>query len=290
MAQTPMNTPAISSLRVLALAAGMALLPCVLPAQLLFRSGFDGAAGAAGTFAGWQTDPAGQFSGWTGSNRRYGSYGMGTQLTYGQYQGGRVRQEAGPSFSIGSNLTTRWWGFSVMIPSDYPVVASPDDTIIHQVKQGAARGYDAGEGPKSPFIDLRVRGSQFVLLTRMDPNANSRNGGAGDGGTIRTTQRWTRAITRGQWYDFVFQATFDCRSSSTAGATGHIRMWVNGSQVVNNAGGIGYNDGEYYFMKIGIYKPTWPSNAESSVKVYHDNLRVAHSGGSYGLVVPQAPE
>ena len=87
-----------------------------------------------------------------------------------------------------------------------------------------------------------------------------------------------------QWVDWVVRARW------AYDATGQLQVWKDGQEIVVYNGPNCYNDQTNIHLLWGVYKPWWNGGVSYDVTqrvLYHDELRVAGSGGSYAEVVPR---
>jgi hypothetical protein len=72
-------------------------------------------------------------------------------------------------------------------------------------------------------------------------------------------------ITKGVWYDFIWQINWDYRKPANGG-TGFIKLWVQVDgkgydQIVDYTGQTGYNNPTSSFLKYGMYPHGWRNHA-----------------------------
>jgi hypothetical protein len=88
----------------------------------------------------------------------------------------------------------------------------------------------------------------------------------------------------GKWVDWVFHVKF-------ADTNGIIQVWRQGTKVVDWRGDNHQTEKhEGAYLKLGLYSSQYEKNPPTTAfkrTVYHDELRIAKSDGSYELVSPQ---
>jgi hypothetical protein len=133
--------------------------------------------------------------------------------------------------------------FSDFIPVDFPI--APVRLVIAQWKQRCPDESDPC-GDDSPVFAVRyVSGTLFITRQIDSP---------------QITLFETKEDLRGKWTDFKFQTLF------TTNATGFLRAWLNGKQVVDYTGPTaypenqrtGYRSPSYFYFKMGLYRDLMP--------------------------------
>lgn len=81
-------------------------------------------------------------------------------------------------------------------------------------------------------------------------------------GTGKAVTPLSVSLRRGAWYNVVQNVRFD-----PTGRTGFMKVWLDGKQVVNYAGSMGYSTSSGYYWKFGIYR---------SVAGEHEAVRYAN--------------
>ena len=97
----------------------------------------------------------------------------------------------------------------------------------------------------SPPIAVELLGEKLSLVMRYCPSNLDPTNGAGN---LTLTRLWTdtQNIVRGDWYNIQLQVY------SMNDSTGYVRLWRNGTQVVNYNGPVGYGYGNYWCY--GLYR------------------------------------
>jgi Polysaccharide lyase len=101
----------------------------------------------------------------------------------------------------------------------------------------------------------------------------------------KETLHYSAPMPRGQWVDFVFNYRFDHRQLSNGGI-GFIKAWVNGVQVVDYTGPVGYlanaGDRSAYFW-MGSYA----GDRNEHYRIYnYDEVRFGDASATYSDVAP----
>lgn len=128
-----------------------------------------------------------------------------------------------------------WHAFAVRIP----------DWRYTKDEQQLAQWHAGDTSGLLPIYQLLVRGSEMRLILRYDTSATpSRN-------TTKTLVVWrTTNWVPNQWLTLVTQAVV----STNSNASPFVRTWINGTQVVNYKGPVGYNQPDALpYVKHGIY-------------------------------------
>lgn len=137
-----------------------------------------------------------------------------------------------------------WYGFSLYLPSDFPIVDVR--LVLAQWKQSALAG--------SPLVAQRFRDGEHVLTVR-DPDGRSRN-------AMRSFP--LPELTLDRWHDFVYRIRFRRDES------GLVEMWMNGERVVSYSGKVAFPGAEdSVYQKMGLYRDRWPE----PMTVYFDAFR-----------------
>jgi hypothetical protein len=146
-----------------------------------------------------------------------------------------------------------WYGFSFLIPSDFPIVDRR--LVIAQWKQSGL--------PGSPLVAQRFRGGRHHLTIRA---AGFMGRGAGRHFELP-------GITAGQWHDMVYHIRF------SPDGDGVVEVWMNGARAVVYEGATAMPGGSEIYNKIGLYRDRW----KDPMTIYFDDYRL---GGSSVDVSP----
>ena len=127
--------------------------------------------------------------------------------------------------------TDVWYGFSLYLPSDFPVVDRR--LVLGQWKQ--ACGDCAAD--HSPGIANRYRNGVFSITIQ--------------DGNRRVVLFEEKSDIRGRWNHLVYHLRLTPR------ADGFLQAWFNGRQVTDYRGPVGYTDDlDRVYFKIGLYRDT----------------------------------
>jgi hypothetical protein len=166
-----------------------------------------------------------------------------------------------------------WYGFSVYLPSDFV-----PDTVWELVAQWYPVGDTDSEWGRQPTMALITTKGRWTIENRY----SSKSVTPINDSSI-SLKRWDLgAQERAKWTDWVVNARW------TYTTDGFLKIWKDGKLVVDYKGPTSYNDKIGPFVKLGIYKG-WAQIAVDVVTVrtvYHDQFRMAGSGGSYAAVAP----
>lgn len=161
-----------------------------------------------------------------------------------------------------------WYSISSFIPEEFP--QEPDNSFVLIQWHDQKVPWNNPEG-HSPPLATRYRDG------RLDITLRHAFEGQKDGENGRELILYSHPdFPRDQWNDFVYQVKWS--ASSEADKTGFVKAWLNGKQIVDYTGPIGYFDDLGPYVKFGIY-------ARNDVKVphvvYHDSY---HRGVDYSDV------
>ena len=149
-------------------------------------------------------------------------------------------------FKIGDES---WIGFSVLAPENYQY----DDSFEIIFQMHSYPDFDLGEDWRSPPLDLRIVGGDFVIGHNHDTKAVTRNN------TPEGRDEYNLgALKPGDWTDFTLHIDYQLDDS------GLIELYRDGELAYSYEGEVGYNDKDGMFAKMGIYKPHWKYNPERS--------------------------
>lgn len=153
--------------------------------------------------------------------------------------------------------STVWYGFSTLIPEDFPVEEGVG-CVLAQWHDQAKLGDPSGKPPialRYRHGTLRVTGA-YSKFAGPDPE-----------------KRYEFAVfpdlPRGVWHDFVFRVFWSRHGTST------IEAWLDRNQFFDWSGPLGYeNEAEGPYLKLGAYcsEPIRRPHV-----VYHDNYSRGHS-------------
>jgi hypothetical protein len=140
-----------------------------------------------------------------------------------------------------------WVGFSFLLPPDFPVV--DNRLVIAQWKQ---EGFSPG-----PLVAQRYRNGEHYLTVRVSKSSPGE------------TKRFTLPpVVLGRWNDMIYHVRFSPE------ADGCIEVWMNGVQVVSQAGRTSFEDGgDKFYHKIGLYRDRW----QEPMTIYFDNYTLSDS-------------
>jgi len=129
-----------------------------------------------------------------------------------------------------------------------------------------------GEVWRSPVLSIRYSNYHFLIKICYSSKR------------IQTHNFWTSTnktvlyasdeyAQKGIWHDFVVNVNWTYKKS------GYLNVWIDGNQVIEYKGPIGYNDSVGPFFKMGIYRD---DIAETFV-IYHDEYRGGYSPADIGI-------
>jgi hypothetical protein len=157
-----------------------------------------------------------------------------------------------------------WYGFSMLIPADFPH-AAVTQVIIGEWHDVA----DQGEISRSPVLAQRYEYSVFRVQLYYSSQEIQRS----DSG-IRKVIYDDYHFKKGVWHDFIYHIKWSYESD------GFVEMWLDGKKLTDYKGPVGYNDNQGPYFKYGLY--IRPKVTERYI-VYFDEFRM---GNSYEEVDP----
>lgn len=120
---------------------------------------------------------------------------------------------------------------------------------FHQTEDIAPDGTLIDTAAASPPLALQLRGERLEIVGRVDQNAAT---------TVSppNIQMYlaTDPIIRGQFYNIRFEMVFD----DATGGDGMLRVFLDGVQIVDYSGPIGYNDAIGTYAQFGVYREQSP--------------------------------
>ena len=187
----------------------------------------------------------------------------------------------------GEATTDYWFGFSLYVPSPYPVLKNPIYEIFFQIHSSPPDGMTAAEYEGgSPPLEMNVKpessesGTIRVKLRAMEMpypqiiDNNARLVFNGDIASYKTDR----------WIDFVVHTRFDY------GSAGFTQIWVDGVLALDYKGKTYYNGHGDPYPKFGIYNGWRTRDIDEPVTkrtLFHDGYRIAWgNAGSFAAVSP----
>lgn len=188
----------------------------------------------------------------------------------------------------GDQTEEYWFGFSIYVPSPYPVLNRPTYEIFFQLHSSPPSGMSISRLPKlSPPLELNLRpnsstdGNIFMILRGTNkPLAQQKR--------IEENTQFQGNIAKystNKWIDFVVNTKFD------SGTKGKTQIWVDGNLVFKYTGRNYYAGHGDAYPKFGMYNGWRTRNLSNEPVVqrtlFHDEYRVAWGkAGSYNAVAP----
>jgi hypothetical protein len=189
--------------------------------------------------------------------------------TYNGYVRAEIHQDSPPD-------AENWYGFSSFLPTDF--VKDPMAEKIAQWHE--IPDWDLGENWRSPPISLGIQNDRYtlqILWAAAPVNTNDTKDGEKDIDL--------GPVDKGKWNDFVFHIKFSYKSD------GILEIWKNKVKIFSLYGPNSFNDENYPYFKVGIYKWTWNGWAsyspESKRVLYVDEVRIGNSKSNLNEVSPQ---
>ena len=186
---------------------------------------------------------------------RRGRYAARFELRAGdnmpEDRGGGVRAELKDDYNapLGKDY---WYSFSTYIPNNFPL-RKPNCVIAQWHGE-----HDDGEESRSPVLAHRYAGGDLIIDIRY---SSTKIQHANDG--TRKTLHEEKNFRRGVWHDFLYHVVWSPDDN------GRVEGWLDGRQVIDYRGPVGYNDDEGPYFKFGLYHHDGPD----PYVIYHDEYR-----------------
>ena len=188
---------------------------------------------------------------------------------YNGYVRAEIHQDSPPD-------AENWYGFSSYLPTDF--VKDPMAEKIAQWHE--IPDWDKGENWRSPPISLGIANDHYnlqILWAAAAVNTNDTKDGEKDIDL--------GPVDKGKWNDFVFHIKFSYKSD------GILEIFKNKVKIFSLYGPNSFNDENFPYFKVGIYKWTWNGWAnyspESKRVLYVDEVRIGNSKSNLNEVSPQ---
>ncbi len=220
-----------------------------------------------GDFTGWMQELARPYSGQVVTETvRCGDYAARFEIREGDVQPLVIGYRAELHellFYVAPMGSEQWYGFSTYIPPDWPELNNR--TVISQFHATP----DPGEVWRSPPLAVRYTDGNLTVdcRTSAEPIQDANDG--------QVVELYTHpgSFQKGIWHDWIFHVRWSYEN------VGFVEAWLDGDQVIDYQGPIGYNDFLGVWFKWGIYRDDHPVTQV----LYHDEYR---RGNSYDEVDP----
>lgn len=170
----------------------------------------------------------------------------------------------------------RWFAFSNYLPSNF--VSDPMAEIIAQWHE--IPDWDRGENWRSPPISFGIQNGRYyvkILWAAAPVNTNDTKDGE------KTVD--LGPVDKSKWNDWVFHIRYSYKSD------GILEIYKNKVKIFTLNGPNSFNDENYPYFKVGIYKWAWNGWAsyspESERVIYYDEVRVGTKNASLDEVSPK---
>ncbi len=140
---------------------------------------------------------------------------------------------------------TYWLGLAIYIPADWDTSGDVGGDIMLQFHGDK----DAAEPYRNPPFALSARQGVWKATWKADSNATS----ASSSSYTNSSSAFMSDMVLGAWTTFAIEIYFDYNN----GGSGHIGIWINGTQELNVDSAVGYNDTKGPYLKMGNYKSEW---------------------------------
>jgi hypothetical protein len=168
-----------------------------------------------------------------------------------------------------------WYAFSSYLPTDFV-----DDPMAENIAQWhEIPDWDLGENWRSPPIALGiVNGRYYIKYMWAAAPVNTNDTKDGE------KQVDLGPVDKGKWNDFAFHIKFSYKSD------GILEIYKNKVKIFSLYGPNSYNDENYPYFKVGIYKWGWNGWASYSPEdkrvLYVDEVRVGNKNANLNDVSP----
>ena len=184
---------------------------------------------------------------------RRGNYAVRFELRDGDDTGDGVRAELKESYHAPLNRDI-WNSFSTLVPNDFPMLSRP--SVISQWHAEEDAGEEAAA--RSPVLAHRFDGRLFLVDIRF---SNEKTQKANDG--VPKVLFEQKDFAREVWHDFAYRVRWSYRED------GLVQGWLDGKQIIDYSGPVGYNDDSGPYFKFGIYH----HSGGRPIVIYHDEYR-----------------
>ena len=171
---------------------------------------------------------------------------------------------------------TRWWGFAMLIPEDFPV--DGQNAVLCQLHSGSDK--TLGEQALVPEIVLRLVKDTFYIDVRSDAGELSTTERWGKGGTVTSQRIYEGPIEKGKWISWVFQVRLSFED-------GLVKVWRDGEIVADYTGPVGLNNEATKSLRIGLYKKFYKDlPPEAGQVIWFDAFSIAGENAGFDAVNP----
>lgn len=153
---------------------------------------------------------------------------------------------------------TYWYAISLFIPEGFPKHLN---RLVLGQWNAVADSEAELKAERSPPLSQRYIDGKFVIKLRHDRKRTQK----GNGKELALFK--TADLPLGKWNDLIYQVKWSWRKD------GLVRAWLNGNQIADYKGPVGYNDKQGPYFKFGIYRDDVPE----TYVVYFDEYRRGRS-------------
>ena len=166
---------------------------------------------------------------------------------------------------------TYWYRFHTFIPENFPI---EDNRLV------IAQWHASDTGREASSLPLAVYYRSGALLIRA--RSSDKNTQLKDDDTTKVKLYTQNDFPRGEWHDFLFQVKWSYKSD------GFVKAWMDGQQIADYRGAVGYKDHAGPYFKFGAYRDEEymstdaagspiKINATDPYVIYHDDYRRGRS-------------
>jgi hypothetical protein len=158
--------------------------------------------------------------------------------------------------------TDMWYAFRTFIPESWP----NQDVRCLIAQWHAWHDWAWGEALRSPVLGIEYWDRAFLIrLCHSDQKIQTDNSSRSNNKTVLYTS--DAHAQKGVWHDFIVNVRWSPQED------GYLNVWIDGHQVVQYQGPIGYDDALGPYFKMGIYRDDVPD----TFILYHDAYRRGYS-------------
>ena len=147
-----------------------------------------------------------------------------------------------------------WYSISLYLPKDFPI--HDNRLVLSQWNAEPDPGEEELE--RSPPLSQRFIDGKFRILLYKEPLTKKLPA------TGRKVIYETKDFELGRWHDLIYHVKWSHNKD------GFVRAWMNGKQIVDYNGPVGYDDKEGPYFKFGLYRDDVP---ETYVAYFDDYRR-----------------
>lgn len=170
---------------------------------------------------------------------------------------------------------TVWYRAGVLVPAGWTINEERAITL----QWHGSKDFFIGETGRAPPLEIEVIGDRWVIAKAWDDRIRS-NGGKGNVQGIEELA--SIPLEPGKWADWTVMAKWSSRDD------GVLKIWLNGTLVVDDHGPNAHRDLMGPYLKAGIYVPSWhyvgPTGEVGQRVVFIRNVIESQASDPFGLL------